>query len=361
MAYWRDGLRVLNYATKVEVRALPLVVQLLSDLDRWRTVDDVGKRLGLAAERQTVAALMDRLAGASILQRSDHAPDPKDRAMAEWSSWNPAVGYFHAMTTSVAYVEDGLPSKAARRAWPSDRPTVRRRGVEIALDRPDASDAFSRVLTSRRTWRRFSRASIDKDKVATLLWMTSGVQAWLHTPRGEKLEMKTSPSGGARHPIDVYVLARHVRGLASGLYRYDGIRHALVSIGPAAQRNRAYLPRQYWYDDAALLVFFCAGFEKTRKRYAYPRAYRAVLIEAGHVCQTFCLTATALGLAPFSTLALDDGRIEADLGIDGISHAVVYAAGVGTPAAHGVPSAPHGVADIDIRTRSSRAWRLDRP
>jgi nitroreductase len=54
-----------------------------------------------------------------------------------------------------------------------------------------------------------------------------------------------------------------------------------------------------------------------------------MLIDAGHLCQTFCLAATWLGLAPFCTMALADSEIESDLQIDGVSEAVVYAAGVG--------------------------------
>jgi hypothetical protein len=64
-------------------------------------------------------------------------------------------------------------------------------------------------------------------------------------------------------------------------------------------------------------------------RYPFARAYRATLLDAGHLCQTFCLAATWLKLAPFCTMALADSRIEADLGIDGRSESVVYAAGVG--------------------------------
>ena len=66
------------------------------------------------------------------------------------------------------------------------------------------------------------------------------------------------------------------------------------------------LPTQWWYRDAGGLVLLTAVFERTRWRYEGPRAYRAVLIEAGHVCQTFCLTATWLGLAPFCSMALAD-------------------------------------------------------
>jgi hypothetical protein len=55
------------------------------------------------------------------------------------------------------------------------------------------------------------------------------------------------------------------------------------------------------------------------------------LIEAGHVCQTILLTATWLGLAPFSVMGLADSLIERDLGIDGIRESVLYAAGLGRP------------------------------
>jgi nitroreductase len=73
-----------------------------------------------------------------------------------------------------------------------------------------------------------------------------------------------------------------------------------------------------------------AVFPRTEWQYPFPRAYRVVHLEAGHFCQTFCLTATALGLAPFCTAALADSVIETDLGIDGVSESVLYACGVGS-------------------------------
>jgi nitroreductase len=67
-------------------------------------------------------------------------------------------------------------------------------------------------------------------------------------------------------------------------------------------------------------------------RYRHPRAYRIVLLDAGHLGQTFCLTATRMGLAPFSTAALKDTLIEKDLGIDGVTESVLYVVGVGLAA-----------------------------
>ncbi len=74
-----------------------------------------------------------------------------------------------------------------------------------------------------------------------------------------------------------------------------------------------------------ILAFF-------RRDFAIARSYRTVLLDAGHLCQTFCLTATWLGLAPFCTMALADSLIERDIDVDGITESVLYAAGVGWPA-----------------------------
>jgi SagB-type dehydrogenase family enzyme len=172
----------------------------------------------------------------------------------------------------------------------------------------------------------------------------AGIQAWRTLPgRLGEIPLKTYPSGGARHPLELYVLARDVRGLARGLYHYAADRHVLERLPARVGRRRVqdYLPRQYWFDAAGVVVFFTAVFARTRWRYRFGRAYRAILAEAGHACQTFCLVATRLGLAPFCSMALADSRIEADLGIDGISESVLYAAGAGLrPASEQAGSSP---------------------
>ena len=73
-----------------------------------------------------------------------------------------------------------------------------------------------------------------------------------------------------------------------------------------------------------------AVFARTAWVYRSARAYRAVLLEAGHFCQTFCLAATEIRLAPFCTGAFSEAAIESALGVDGVEESVVYVAGVGT-------------------------------
>ena len=148
---------------------------------------------------------------------------------------------------------------------------------------------------------------------------------------------KTSPSGGACHPIEAYVLALRVRGSgACPLSLFASNRPPASSA--TKRKSRAcirYLAGQSWFGDAGALVLMTAVLPRVWWRYPNARSYRAILLEAGHVCQTFCLVATWLDLAPFCTMAMDDSRIERDLRIDGTHEILLYAAGVGSKPADG--------------------------
>ena len=256
--------------------------------------------------------------------------------MDEWSVWNPAAGFFHFSTKDVRFNRDR--ASTARRLVAKVRtdpppPSVKayRSARTVALPAIDATGEFPKVLFGRRTWREFARRPVTRQNLSTLLGLTWRIQWWNTIPGGYRQPRKTSPSGGSLHPIELYVLARNVEGVKPGLYHYAADRHRLELIRAGATRAQIvrYLPTQTFYGNAAAVMLMTAVFARTRWKYEFPRAYRVILAEAGHLCQTFCLTATWLGLAPFCTMALADSKIEKDLGIDGINESVLYAAGVG--------------------------------
>ena len=335
VAYWRMGsLRICNYATQKTVHANPLVCEVLDLCNDWRALDEIAHQLSVGPT--LVPALVDKLVGLSLLERSDEPVDPRVDAMDRLAQWNPEAGFFHMATRDVAF---SSPQKVARhgrltRVRQSRPPALKRYpGAErIDLPRPETAGEFPQVLKARRTWRRYSATPVCLDELATVLGLTAGVQQWVQAD-GHLAPLKTSPSGGARHPIECYVVARKVQGLRAGIYHYEGDRHCLEKVGGPVpiERMRAYLPNSGYFANASAMVFFTAVFERILWRYPYSRAYRAALVEAGHMCQTFCLTATWRGLAPYCIMGLADSLIEQDLGIDGIGEAVLYAAGVGRP------------------------------
>jgi SagB-type dehydrogenase family enzyme len=148
------------------------------------------------------------------------------------------------------------------------------------------------------------------------------------------MPLKTSPSAGARHPIEVYVLALAVDGLDPGSYHYRPADHELelVSARSGPETARAWCAGQAHPANASAIFVMTAVFDRSMWKYPNPRAYRTVLLDAGHLGQTFCLTATHLGLASFCTAALKDSLIEDDLGLDGISESAIYVVGAGRSA-----------------------------
>ena len=253
--------------------------------------------------------------------------------MTAFDRWNPEAGFFHTATKDVRYWSRQESARRARkRVDPKPASQKRYRGVE-QIDLPEPVEGqFAAVAAARRTWRRFSKVPITLEDLSTVLGVSAGVQKWARVGNSE-IPLKTSPSGGARHPIECYAVVRNVTGLKPAIYHYAADRHALERIGGPVpiDRMRAYVPRSPYFANASAMVFFTAVFARQLWRYTYSRAYRAALIEAGHVCQTFLLTATSLGLAPYCVMGLADTLIETDLGIDGIAESVLYCAGVGRP------------------------------
>jgi SagB-type dehydrogenase family enzyme len=335
VSFWQDGeLRLCNYATGVAVTGTPLAVEVLDQLAEWRTWAELaaGKP---PQEQRLLRRLVDLMVERTFVTRSTQRPRAPEDQMSRWGTWNPVAGFFHVATKNVRFSQNRGDEFQAlcQRARNEPAPSPLKPDLHIGIGLPGANGAgdLSTVLLARRTWRRFGSEPIALADLATLLQLTWGVQGWIEVPGVGRFALKTSPSGGARHSIEVYVLARKVGGLERGLYHYNPDTHQLAPVrhrGP--RRISDYLPGQSWYDDAGALLIMTAIFERVQWRYPYARAYRAVLAEAGHLCQTFCLLATKLGLAPFCTMALADSRIERNLKIDGVSESVIYVAGAGS-------------------------------
>jgi SagB-type dehydrogenase family enzyme len=334
ISFWQDGrLVVANYATGVVAHATAFGVEVLDNLTEWQTWAQLSADRS-PEEQKLLRRVVGLMVKRTFLIRSDK-PRKIESDLSRWGTWNPAAGFFHRATRDVDFSSTPRNQIAASCAKAQVEPVPSSLKPELngAVQLPHTKLAgdLPSTLLARRTWRCFGNGSIEVGQLATLLQLTWGVHGWIQVPGVGRFALKTSPSGGARHSIEVYVLARKVDGLRRGLYHYHPDTHRLGLVGRGGPRRVSdYLPGQSWYDEACAVLLMTAVFERVQWRYPYARAYRAILAESGHLCQTFCLLATSLGLAPFCTMALADSRIERDLRIDGVSEAVIYAAGVGS-------------------------------
>jgi putative peptide maturation dehydrogenase len=210
-----------------------------------------------------------------------------------------------------------------------------------AITLPTApSTAFDDLLSARSTCRNFSAAGVTLQDVAAVLGRALGAQAARDFHPGATVFKKHSPSGGGLHPIDGYVLARRVDGLAPGPYHYDpaGLLRPLdhggldpaMAVDAFAGAALRLVAGQHWFADAPVLVLLAARFDRSFWKYRrHAKAWKVVQLDAGHLSQTFLLAATERGHGAFITAAIDDAMAERLFGLDGLATGAIAVCGFG--------------------------------
>jgi len=129
---------------------------------------------------------------------------------------------------------------------------------------------------------------------------------------------RSAPSAGALYPNEIYVAAGTVEGLVPGLYNYQVMDDSLAvlrqgnqilqGVGSALTSGSGKIP-------AASLLITGIFFRSAWKYRA--RAFRYVLLDAGHLIENLVLAASAHGVAYSVHYDFDDDAAGHLLGIDG--------------------------------------------
>lgn len=174
----------------------------------------------------------------------------------------------------------------------------------IALPAPTAKGDVSveEVLQRRRSVRDYSDGPLSLAEISQLLWAAQGIT--------DGQGHRTAPSAGALYPLELFLVAGNVNGVADGVYHYQVDRHGLAA--KASNDVRAALAKaaftQDWIESAAAIVVIAAAYERTAGKYG-KRAHRYVDMEAGHAAQNLFLQAEALGLGSVVVGAFDDDQV----------------------------------------------------
>lgn len=203
-----------------------------------------------------------------------------------------------------------------------------RRGEKIVPLLPadalgDRGGSLLSLFRSRRSRRKYGNASLSFDDFSFLCWSAAGIKE-----HRAKYSFRTAPSGGARHPLDLYVYVARVDELEPGLYRYLPIEHALglMRAGDSAAALDAALNGQYW--KAAVVFLWAAVPYRTEWRYG-PVSHKIIALDAGHACENLYLACEAIGAGTCAIGAYDQQKLDAWLGLDGEDAFSIYAAPVG--------------------------------
>lgn len=236
----------------------------------------------------------------------------------------------------------------------------------ITLPRIDRDD-FDALLDTRVTCRNYNtEAHVPLATFSQLMARVFGARGIGHPADGFDVFKRTSPSGGALHPTECWLIVQRVESIAPGLYRYRIDTHALEPVSPAimppqpgdvgtqplgdaAPRAwtgnelhafaRIAVAGQDFFADAPVLCVLAPRFHRNFWKYRnHAKAYRVTVLDAGHLSQTLQLCATQAGLGPFVTGAINEVDLERAFGLTGYLESPIVVCGFGARAAKLVTS-----------------------
>jgi SagB-type dehydrogenase family enzyme len=155
----------------------------------------------------------------------------------------------------------------------------------------------------------------DLKTLASWLYFACGV------PPGQPLRgvtpVRTAFSGRRLYPCEIYVAAFAIAGLEPGLYHYSVKEFALRKLRPGSQtlaqitRGRPDL-RFLRTVPGALLV--STIFQRSSSKHGR-RAYRAAVVDAGHLIQNLVSVGSALGIRNLVRLVMNENTMRRVIGL----------------------------------------------
>ena len=239
-------------------------------------------------------------------------------------SKNPLKANWDLLAGFVSDQNRGIEHPPLQRSLPEGAEVVR-----LPLADPDAHSEMSPggVIDARKSVRKFTGEPITMEELSWLLWATQGVKKVL---KDGVASLRTVPSGGARHPMDTYLIVNGVTDLEPGLYRYLPVDHSLVRLGGriAPETAAEGCLGQPFAGDCAVCFVWSAIPYRTSWRYG-PVSDKIIALDAGHICQNLYIACTALGLGTCAIGAYDQEKMDGLLGLDGEDEFVIYVSPVG--------------------------------
>jgi SagB-type dehydrogenase family enzyme len=212
--------------------------------------------------------------------------------------------------------------------------------VEVSLPQPTGLRMeVGEAMRLRRTQSEYSGEPLALEDIATVIWCAGGV-----TGRGEiehlrggrtQVNFRTTPSGGALYPIELFPAVLNVDGLPRGLYRYDPVGHRLLAVADAATVDRllaAFCLRdeRVSLNRAGAILLMIARPWRAMRKYG-PRGLRHVFMEAGHMAQNVHLACVSLGLGSLDCSSVYDDEAHDVLRVDGVYETLVHTVVIGHP------------------------------
>lgn len=335
VCFWNDSSFIIeNFLTGKQAIISPLLLPIIEYLNKYTSLDELEEKFPAIPD---ISSLTDQLLELGIVCRQNSVEAEKEEKLSAWK-WGIEARYYHMKTNYVSFecnnesVWKNLSLKGKKEPPPSpffSVPGIRYTKLPPAGDLPERT--FQSVFEKRRTCRSYLTDPISINQLSAILYYCWGMTGKYEGGDLGDVVLKYSPSGGSRHPTEVYFIANNITTLENGVYHYNVRHHSigLIKKGTFNDLGVQICSGQKWVEKAAAVFILTALLKRTMWKYEHSHAYRVIHLDAGHLGQTFHLVAECMGLGPFSTAATDNRITEELLGINPLEQPVIYLCAAG--------------------------------
>lgn len=324
-----DTTYLLNHTNGERVRLGCDLVILLSYLHSWRTLQDITNKF-LNIPSSTLEKLLQRLIESGVVIEEGTKVNSEGKCayasnVEMFIHRNAAKGHFD----QDYIVSRGIPPPPAFKSV--SIPSMDSAIVDLNLvTRERKYSNFEEVLMGRTSCRRFSSKALSLQELSKFLDLSAKVKAVKEVPFLGTISFRPAASGGARHPLEIYIINKNIKGLDSGIFYYHPLKNFLVRLEQTQSQSETCEHFSGWISTAlepgsnspACILIISACFARTMWKYRN-MGLKVIYHDVGCLLQTMYLVATYLGLGGCAIGTGDQSQVENMLALNSNEESLV--------------------------------------
>lgn len=298
-SYWdNEGkLVVYNYNRHTMAAISKDVMKILDALSKWRNIQQISDQLGI--DKKDLIKALEHLTQLKFIHKNTIAA--LDTKISNHMVWDPID---LAMQRQRSH---GGRFPISKRHGKSPSPIKRVKGISaFSLPSPNnprtTNSTFLRVLDDRKSIRKYGSRHVTVNDLSYLLYHSARIKKVYRSEEGT-LTKRPYPSGGARYPLEIYVVNNSINGIQRGIHHYDPLKHKLNLLNKNAIFQKRFnefimnVQHPLLNREPDALFIITAVFARTMWKYE-KIGLSLILSDLGCLYQTMYLVATELKLAP---------------------------------------------------------------
>jgi SagB-type dehydrogenase family enzyme len=276
-------------------------MKILDLLSEWRSAKEMSDKLKI--DKKGLSKALEHLAKVKMVLKNNIEKD--DAHINPRAAWDPIDLALQRQRTFGGRLP--MSKRVGKRLEMSPPPIKHVKGLSSdVLTRPhnirQNKTALLDVLDARKSIRKYGNSYISKDNLSHFLYHSARIKEIFKSDEGT-LTKRPYPSGGARYPLEIYVVNNRISSIVKGIHYYDPLKHRLVLIN----KNKSFQKKfnsfimnalyPHMKRDSDVVFIITAVFARTMWKYD-KIAMSLILSDLGCLYQTMYLVATEMNLAP---------------------------------------------------------------